>query len=195
MNGWLERYRGYILITLLNLLITGGALFFLRMPRSTGEIAITPPPPTATPLPTVTPRPLSVYVSGAVAHPDVYSLPADSIVKDAIKAAGGATAAADLNRINLARRLCDQEHIYVPEVGEESSLVSASSGPSAPTTPSRININTASQSELEALPGIGPSKAKGIIDHRPYKSIEGILKVPGIGEATFQKIRDLITVD
>ncbi|RLF31328.1 MAG: hypothetical protein DRN07_07410, partial [Thermoplasmata archaeon] len=118
MNGWLERYRGYILITLLNLLITGGALFFLRMPRSTGEIVITPPPPTATPLPTPTPRPLAVYVSGAVVRPDVYLLPADSIVKDAIEAAGGATAAADLNCINLARRLRDQEHIYVPQAGE-----------------------------------------------------------------------------
>ncbi len=75
---------------------------------------------------------------------------------------------------------------------------------SPPTTPSvtlsveaesKININTANQSELETLPGIGPSKAQDIIENRPYSSIEGIKKVPGIGEATFQKIKDLITVD
>ena len=59
----------------------------------------------------------------------------------------------------------------------------------------KININAASQSEIETLPGIGPSKAQGIIEHRPYDSIEEIKKVPGIGEATFQKIKDLITVD
>ena len=60
---------------------------------------------------------------------------------------------------------------------------------------SKININTASQSEIETLPDIGPSRAQGIIENRPYDSIEDIQKVPGIGEVTFQKLKDLITVD
>ena len=197
MSNWLERYRGYILITLINLVILGGVLIFLRRPQPP-ELTITSPPPTATPLPTPTPRPLRVYVSGAVAQPDVYHLPADSIVKDAIEAAGGATSEADLDRINLALSLADGQHIYVPRPGEENPHVSPPTEPSRAggfTTGGKININTASQSELETLPGIGPSKAQGIIEKRPYSTIEEIKEVPGIGEATFQQIKDLITVD
>jgi len=193
MTNWLERYRGYVLITLINLVILGGVIFFLRRPQQP-ELIITSPPPTATPLPTPTPRPLRVYVSGAVNSPDVYELPAGSIVKDAIEAAGGATGEADLDRINLALSVADGQHIYVPKLGEESPPVSPPTEPS-PRAGGKVNINTASQSELETLPGIGPSKAQGIIENRPYESIEEIKKVPGIGEVTFQKIKDLITVD
>jgi competence protein ComEA len=197
MSNWLERYRGYILITLINLVILGGTLIFLRRPQQP-ELTISSPPPTATPLPSPTPCPLRVYVSGAVAHPDVYELPAESIVKDAIEAAGGAISEADLDRINLALSVADGQHIYVPKLGEESPPVSPPTEPSRAsgvTTGGKININTASQSELDTLPGIGPSKAQAIIEKRPYNSIEEIKQVPGIGEATFQKIKDLITID
>lgn len=196
MSNWLERYRGYILITLINLVILGGAIIFWRRPPQQ-TLIITPPPPTPTPLPTPTPRPLRVYVSGAVNRPDVYELPADSIVKDAIEAAGGTTSEADLDRINLALSVADGQHIYVPKRGEENPPVSPAESLriSSIKTEGKININTASQSELETLPGIGPSKAKAIIEHRPYTSVEEIKRVPGIGEATFQQIKDLITVD
>jgi len=132
-----------------------------------------------------------------VVRPDVYELPADSIVKDAIEAAGGATSQADLDRINLALSVADGQHIYVPRLGEESPPVSPPAGPSRAsgvTAGGKININTASQSELETLPGIGPSRAQDIIENRPYEDIEEIKKVSGIGEATFQKIKDWITV-
>lgn len=197
MSNWLERYRGYILITVINLVALGGVILFLRRPPPP-ELTIATPPPTVTPLPTSTPCPLRVYVSGAVAHPDVYKLPAESIVKDAIEAAGGATSRADLDRINLALSVADGQHIYVPRLGEESPPISPPTEPSGTTSSKaggKININTASQSEIETLPGIGPSKAQAIIENRPYDSIEEIKKVPGIGEATFQKIKDLITVD
>ncbi len=197
MSNWLERYRGYILITLINLVILGGVIIFWRRPPQP-ELTVTSPPPTVTPLPTPTPCPLRVYVSGAVNHPDVYELPTESIVKDAIEAAGGATSEANMDRINLALSVADGQHIYVPKRGEENPPVSPpteSSGAAGVKTGSKININTASQSELETLPGIGPSKAQGIIENRPYSSIEEIKQVPGIGEATFQKIKDLITVD
>jgi len=152
-----------------------------------------------------------------VTNPDVYELPPGSIIKDAIEAAGGVTSKDGLECINLALPVADSQHIYVPKRCEETPTVKpmimpavtvASLQPqptmSPPTTPSamlsveaesKVNINTASQSELETLPGIGPSKAQDIIENRPYSSIEGIKKVPGIGEATFQKIKDLITVD
>ncbi|TEU14080.1 MAG: hypothetical protein E3J21_16915, partial [Anaerolineales bacterium] len=143
-----------------------------------------------------------VYVSGAVAHPDVYELPYDSIVKDAIEAAGGPTGEADLNRINLARRVHDEEQIYMPRKGEESPPVSPPSGPSLPSLSSqggdKVNINTATAEELGTLPGIGPTKAQSIIDYRttngPFQSIEDIKDVRGIGDATFEKLKDKITV-
>jgi len=197
MSNWLERYRGYILITVINVVILGVVIVFLRRPPQP-ELIVTSPPPTATPLPTPTPPPVQVYVSGAVTHPDVYELPTESIVKDAIEAAGGATSEADLDRINLALLVADGQHIYVPQQGEESPPVSPPTEPTGTTSAEaegKVNINTASQSEIETLPGIGPSRAQGIIENRPYESIEDIQKVPGIGEATFQKLKDLITVN
>lgn len=201
MTGWLERYRGYILIVLLNLVVLGGMLFFLRRPEPE-PISILPPEPTATPLPAPTPWPLCVYVSGAVVHPDVYELAHDSIVKDAIEAAGGPTSEADLNRINLARRVHDEEQIYVPQKGEESPPVGPPSGSSLPSPSSqegdKVNINTATVEELSTLPGIGPTKAQCIIDYRtangPFQSIEDIKNVRGIGDATFEKLKDKIMV-
>jgi competence protein ComEA len=234
MSNWLERYRGYILITLINVIILGGVVIFLRRPPQSELIVASPTPtatsrptatstptttsiPTATLLPTPTPRPLRVYVSGAVTNPDVYELPVGSIVKDAIEAAGGATSKDGLECINLALPVADSQHIYVPKWCRETPTMNPSTTPSVtvtssppkpamilPTTPSvmssieaggKVNINTASQSEIETLPGIGPSKAQGIIEHRPYDSIEEIQKVPGIGEGIFRNIKDLITVD
>jgi competence protein ComEA len=201
MADWLESYRGYILIVLLNLVVVGGMFFFLRRPKPE-PIFILTPEPTATLLPTPTPQPLCVYVSGAVARPDVYELSPDSIVKDAIEAAGGPSGEADLNRINLARRVHDEEQIYVPQKGEESPLISPPSGSSLPSSSSqgdgKVNINTATVEELDTLPGIGPSIAQRIIDYRtangPFQSIEDIKNVRGIGDATFEKLKDKIMV-
>ncbi len=202
MNEWLERNRGYIIVTLLNLIFIGGAVFFLRRPQP-AAIEILLPTPTATPEPTATPRPLMVYVSGAVVQPDVYTLPPESIVKDAIVAAGGTSAEADLNRINLARRLRDEEQVYVPKLGEESPLVapplSDTSAPSPSAQPgAKVNINTATAAELETLPRIGPALAQRIIEYRtdngPFGSIEEIKNVKGIGQATFEQLKDEITV-
>ncbi len=201
MADWLERYRGYIVIVLLNLVVLGGMFFLWRRPEPE-PISILTPEPTATPLPTPTPRPLRVYVSGAVVRPDVYELTHDSIVRDAIDAAGGPTGEADLNRINLARRVHDEEQIYVPQKGEESLPVSLPSGPSSPSPSGqgggKVNINTATAEELDTLPGVGPAIAQRIIDYRtahgPFQSIEDIKNVRGIGDATFEELKDKITV-
>ena len=154
------------------------------------------PRPTVEP-PTPTPVSIKVYVAGAVNRPDVYELPVDAIVKDAVTAAGGATADADLDRINLATDLADQMEVYVPRKGEAAP--SAPSNGSAPNaTGEKININTASAEELDKLPGIGPSIAKAIVDYRtkngPFKKIEDINDVKGIGDALFEKIKDQITI-
>lgn len=155
------------------------------------------PRPTAEP-PTPTPSTINVYVSGAVNQPDVYALPLNSIVKDAIAAAGGATDEADLDRINLATKLADQMQVYVPRKGEEAPAPIPPDGSAPAPAGDKININTASVEELDKLPGIGPSIAGAIIDYRtkngPFQQIESINDVKGIGDALFEKIKDQITV-
>ena len=141
---------------------------------------------------------MQVYVSGAVHMPDVYTLPPNSIVKDAILAAGGATLEADLDRINLALPVAGGQHIYVPSKGEEDPPVEPPVR--APGGVGRqVNLNTADQAALESLPGIGPAIAGRIIDYRqangPFERIEDVMDVSGIGPATFAKIEALITTD
>jgi competence protein ComEA len=124
----------------------------------------------------------------------VYPLPPDSIVKDALLAAGGATDDADLDRINLALPVADGQHVYVPRLGEVDLPVQPPS--SQPATGSKININTADAATLESLPGIGPAIAQRIIDYRqangPFAHIEDIKNVSGIGDGILSKIQDLI---
>ena len=219
MNGsWLDRNRNLIFIILSMIAIGGGAIFYLRQPGQ-NPIEIRAPEATAvptatdTPVPTSTPTPapVRVYITGAVANSDVYFLPSGSIVKDAIEAAGGLTAEADTVQINQALELKDQQHIHIPHIGEENppppvqgGLDSPQAGGNdeaagAPVTGGLINLNTATLERLDELPGIGPAIAQRIIDYRenvgPFTTIEEITEVSGIGEATFSKIRDLITVE
>lgn len=172
-------------------------------------IIIEPPPPTPLPSATPTPEPIRVYVSGEVAAADVYELPADSIVADALEMAGGFTDEAAAEVLNLAQPLVDGMHIHVPVVSEvkgdeERPVIS---GPASGVSASvgggrdgeRININTASLEKLEELPGVGPATAQKIVDYRetngPFERIEEIMDVSGIGEAKFEQMEDLITVE
>jgi competence protein ComEA len=158
------------------------------------------PDPTPPPTPTPTPAPLRVYVSGAVQTPEVYFLPPGSLVRDAIRAAGGPAPDADLNRINLARELSDQQQIYVPRRGEENPVPVISEGVPARTASTRplININTATVEELQELPRVGPALAQRIVAYRemygPFQTPEDLMRVSGIGESIFAAIRDYITV-
>lgn len=147
------------------------------------------PPPTAGP--TATPAPMRVYVSGAVVNPGVYLLPPRSIGDDALEAAGGAAADADLERVNLAHELSDQEHFVVPHKGEPAATGREGARP-------LVNINTATLQELEQLPGIGPAMAQRIVEFRqlngPFRQIEDLLQVKGVGQATFDQLKDVVTV-
>ena len=130
-----------------------------------------------------------VYVSGAVASPGVLTLPASSRVIDAITAAGGATHEADLESINLARILVDGEQIRVGVVGESPPAASEAGTPSGMC----IRLATATEAELQTLPGIGPALATRIISYRathPHLStVEELDDVPGIGPSLIEKIR------
>lgn len=182
-------------------LIVGGVIgYFTPRPR-TAPITIITPEPTATPTPTPTPAPLRVYVTGAVQAPDVYYLTVGSLVRDAVLAAGGPAPDADLERINLARQLQDQQQIYIPRKGEEPPVPTISDGVPVGTSSADqplVNINTATVEELQQLPRVGPALAQRIVAYRemygPFKSIEDVMQVPGIGEALFAAIRDSITV-
>jgi competence protein ComEA len=187
-------------------LFVGYALYTQRQPQAQPIEIITPEAPVATtPLaegPATTPAPVEirVYVSGAVESPGVYRLPPDSMVVDAIEAAGGTTNDADLIAVNLAHPLADGEQIYVPALDENlpppepiSSSTSGGGDQNAlPVTP--VDLNTATQAQLESLPDIGPAMAKRIIEGRPYSSVEDLLRVKGIGEARLEKLRPYVTV-
>ncbi len=144
-----------------------------------------------------------VDVAGAVKTPSVVYLDQGARVEDAIKAAGGLLDSADISAVNRASVLTDGQKIYIPQKGEEEPAVStnesavqeAASSGSAVT---KVNINTASSEELQTLKGIGPSTAQKIIEYRTlygaFGSIEDITNVSGIGEKTFENIKDQITV-
>ncbi len=165
----------------------------------------TPPAPTGTPSPT--PAPLRVYVSGQVHQPDVYILPPGSIIKDAILAAGGATDAANLDVVNQAQALKDQQHIHIPAQTDnlptppvvEGGASRVKAVPQETPSPAKININSASIQRLELLPSVGPAIAQRIIDYRAehgaFTAPKDIMKVKGIGQATFDKLKDVIVVE
>ena len=191
-HGW-ERYGGYIFLILLLLIMVGGAFLFLRRPQPVPIEIIEP-----TLAPASTPGETGVYVVGAVMNPGVYFLPQGSRVADALEAAGGPTEEADLARVNLAKRVYDEEQIYVPRLGEENPLLPLPSGSSGGQAGGKININTATAAELETLPGIGPVLSQRIVDYRkangPFAATEDIKNVGGIGEATFEEIKESIFV-
>lgn len=154
-----------------------------------------------------------IHVSGCVKNNGIVKLKENSRINDAIEAAGGLTSDADLSNINLAYILEDGEKIYIPKKGEEiaeesytssvtSETSSIKSGSSSSTTSSsktsKININKATQTELETIPGIGPSTALKIINYREengkFNSIEDIKNVSGIGDTKYEKMKDYITV-
>ena len=195
------RSRGYIVVFSLISLIVGGVIGYStpRPAPSVPVVAFTPPP-TALSAPTCTPSPIRVHVTGAVRAPAVYNLPPGSIVRDALAAAGGSTPDANLEHINLALELRDHQQIYISHQGEVNPPPPISGGASGEVGEAlaRVNINTATLAELESLPRIGPTTAQRIIEYREanglFQAPEDIQNVPGIGTATFDGIKDLITV-
>jgi competence protein ComEA len=148
---------------------------------------------------------MTVHVTGAVAVPGIVTVPGGSRVADVVAGAGGLVADADVSRINLARTVGDGEHVHVPAAGEELSMPSGEAFPattsgSAPDTVTggRIDLNRATAEQLQTLPGIGPSRSAAIIRHRdehgPFQVPGDVRRVPGIGEAIFQGMADLIGV-
>jgi competence protein ComEA len=138
------------------------------------------------------PADIRVYVAGAVERPGVYPVASDARWIDALDAAGGATSDANLEAVNLSRRVQDEDQIVVPRLGDPAVAGSASA-------PLLVNVNVASESDLEELPGVGEVRADRIIQSRtvdgPFLQIEDLLLRDLLPDSVFQEIAPMITVD
>lgn len=141
-----------------------------------------------------------VDVEGAVSAPGLYALPADSRVGDAIQAAGGLAADAQLGAANLAQKLSDGEQVIIPAIEDAQEATSGNTGvtESSMRTDGKININTAGAEELQELSGVGPALSERIIAYREangrFARIEDLQNVSGIGETRFANLKDKICV-
>ncbi len=174
-----------VLVGLIFVAIAAGLVLFVRNYANDSpgvEILL----PTDTP-----PAEVQVYISGAVASPGVYRLREGGRLADAVELAGGATEEAALSEVNLARQLKDEDHFHIPKVGEDDQNPNGTG-----EVNSLIDLNTASVSQLEALPGIGEVRAQAIVDYREtnglFESIDEVINVRGIGNVVYESIRDLI---
>jgi len=140
---------------------------------------------------------LRVQIKGEVEKPGVYSLSFGSRIEDLVKAAGGFTASADEDSVVLVKKLIDSDCIVIRKKGEQTDNTVTSSKAQVKEE-GKINLNTATLEELDKLPGIGPAKAKIIIDYREknggFNSVEDLKQVKGIGEATLSSFRDMVEV-
>ena len=191
----------YVLLGVIAGFILAGTLVFVSRAPAGEPIVLQPAPTTA---------PIEVHVIGAVPRPGLYKFPEGARVQDAVDVAGGLLSSADENAINLAALLEDGQQLDIPYLAgsepadlntRQQSELPLSESPTPASNDSEaelVNINTATLEELDTLPGIGPTTAQKIIDYReengPFSVIEDIMNVSGIGPATFEDLKDLITV-
>lgn len=150
---------------------------------------------------------IKIYVSGAVLEPGLYDLPVGSRAWQAVEAAGGLREDANVEKVNLAKKLKDGNQVNVPALKAAAGKNSSGYGgkPSAEAraeknyaSSGRVNLNTATVEELDALPGVGPAMARRIIELRQKKrftKVEDLLQVKGIGKAKLERLRDLVEAD
>ncbi|MDI6817106.1 MAG: ComEA family DNA-binding protein [Actinomycetota bacterium] len=202
------------IILLLMVTVVGSALFYINSRPKPVIVVKADERKTATQekqeeqaaAPAKEPVQLHVHVAGAVAKPGVYALKDGSRVVDAIGVAGGGAPNADEDALNLAAKLIDGQRVYVPKKGEAPPPVSEMSAggdsgvvgdPAA--VGGKINLNLATAEQLDSLSGVGEVTAKKIIDHRtkkgPFRRVEDIMQIDGIGQKKFEKLKDEITVE
>ena len=186
----------YVLLGVMAGFVLAGVLIFVSRAPAGEPITLLPAP---------TKVPVAVHVIGAVPRPGLYEFAEGARVQDAIDAAGGLLASANVESVNLAALLVDGEQLNIPYKDgvaptEPPAALELPGSPTETTSENTdlININTASLEELDSLPGIGPTTAQRIIDYRtengPFTTIDQIMDVSGIGPATYDEIKNLITV-
>ena len=173
LRAWVEAHRWVVLGVLVGAALIGAGVFWTKTQAEPAPVVLSA---------TVSAE-LVVDIGGEVARPGVYKLSTGARVEEALAAAGGITSDADINYIekylNRAMRLLDGQKIYIPRIDAENA---------------QLNINTANQSELEALPGIGPVTAGKIISNRPYQNISELLSKKIMGQKVYDQIKDQISV-
>jgi competence protein ComEA len=199
--------------------VAGGVLWFWAGARQGGVPAASAAPgrapadsPFAGPEPpadrytTTTGPPVAVHVAGAVARPGLYHLPAGSRVADGLARAGGRLPGADVDRLNLAARLVDGQKVLVTRRGEAAPVEPAGVGSPGgaggggvpPEAAEPIDLNTADLAALDSLPGVGPATARAILEERVrrggFRSTRDLLRVPGIGQGRFARLKDRVRV-
>jgi competence protein ComEA len=176
--------------------------------ETTAAVAAAPGSSTSSAPPSTGPSELVVHAAGAVTRPGLYRVPAGARVADVIDAAGGLAPDADADRVNLAQPVGDGERIYVLRRGEGDvppapggtvpTTVGSGSGGATGGTDQVVDLNTASADELDTLPGVGPATAEAIIayrtEHGPFRSVDELLEVRGIGDAKLAELRDRVRV-
>lgn len=174
-------------------LLSGGLIYSLNSSAGSKEdVTFTPASQNVAPQESK----ITVDVEGAVIKPGVYSLNSSARVKDALIATGGLSSDADrgwvAKNLNLALKLSDSMKIYIPFQGD-NKVQGTTSSIGGSLISSLININSATLSELDSLPGIGPVTAQKIVDGRPYSSINDLLSKKILKSSVFEKIKDKIT--
>ncbi|VBB06110.1 helix-hairpin-helix motif [Lucifera butyrica] len=198
--GWGDRMdqnrrKAYGILILTGLLLLGGSLFGFWQKNSTENYAVTGPANHKPPVQTNTGE-VVVYVSGAVNKPGVFKITSGARTLDAINMAGGMAPGADSGKVNMAQPVKDGMQIHVPGALVAQTINTNAGNQSR--NDARININTAEKAALDNLPGIGPSLAERIVKYRQANGAFGELtdlkKVPGIGDAKYNRLKDKITL-
>lgn len=206
MKEWLRIYRFYVLMVLFAIGSAGYYYFVLPTEQENSSLNPQEKIPNENVTTTVfeiesvqqVSKIMMADIKGAVNSPGVYKVEKGERVIDLVEKAGGLTEDADHSQVNFAMYVEDQMVVYIPKIGEESEISPGITQPVTTTDSSKMNINKAGVDELDELPGIGPAKAETIIEYRdtngPFKTIEDLKSISGIGEKTFDKLKDLITV-
>ena len=210
MKDWMYEHKIYLIIAVI--IAFAVLYYFLEERKSSSEINVEEIVPTAiieeeeviqpTQNQTKVAESFIVDVKGQVKMPGVYSSSPEERVIDVVQRAGGLTENADESKVNFAEHVQDAMVIYIPAKGEEGNIPQGlTSNPSdtGGTKQGKIKLNKADENELQNLPGIGPSKAAAIMEYRetngPFKSVEDLKNISGIGDKTFDKLKDLISVE
>jgi competence protein ComEA len=193
---WIFEQRRHALLALaavvVVLLLAGRLLVHAGAPSSARVVPVRPLAPVSAPAPAA----VVVDVVGAVRRPGLYRMRSGDRIADAVARAGGATAKASVESINLAAPLADGEQVVVPRAGAADAVAAAggASGDALPSGP--VHLSTATVEQLDALPGVGPVTAQKIVDYRTehgaFRSVDELDAIPGIGPARLDQLRDLV---
>ena len=196
-ESWSLAVKGAVIAVILLLLVAvGGLLPKKEEAVEETEVVVTTVLAEKTEVSTTQETVIFVDIKGAVKNPGVYQMKVGDRVKDALEAAGGLTAEADSQKVNLAKRLEDQMVIVVPKVGEEAEEIPAGETRKEAAKDGKVNINTATVEELKTLKGVGEKKAEAIIEYRKkngsFQTKEDLMKVRGIGKKLFESFQERI---